>query len=72
MTEVGHGLDISNLETTATLRPSGEFVLNTPSPAAAKYLSLTVNFPARSYKTYFQVYASDDPGRFAHHWRRVG
>ena len=38
MTEVGHGLDIANLETTATLLPSGEFILNTPSPSAAKYV----------------------------------
>lgn len=40
MTEVGHGLDIANLETTATLLPSGEFILNTPSPSAAKYVHL--------------------------------
>ena len=39
MTEVGHGLDIANLETTATLLPSGEFVLNTPTPGAAKYVA---------------------------------
>ena len=38
MTEVGHGLDIANLETTATLLPSGEFILNTPTPGAAKYV----------------------------------
>lgn len=37
MTEVGHGLDIANLETTATRLPSGDFILDTPSPAAAKY-----------------------------------
>jgi acyl-CoA oxidase len=36
MTEVGHGLDIASLETTATLQPSGEFILNTPTPSAAK------------------------------------
>ena len=36
MTEVGHGLDITNLETTATLQPSGEFLLNTPTAQAAK------------------------------------
>ena len=36
MTEVGHGLDIANLETTAHLLPSGEFILNTPTPSAAK------------------------------------
>ncbi|KAI0093488.1 acyl-CoA dehydrogenase NM domain-like protein [Irpex rosettiformis] len=42
MTEVGHGLDIANLETTATLQPSGEFLLNTPSPQAAKFMPPTV------------------------------
>ncbi len=36
MTEVGHGLDIVNMETTATMQPSGEFILNTPSSQAAK------------------------------------
>lgn len=36
MTELGHGLDIGNIETTATLLPSGEFSLNSPTPAAAK------------------------------------
>lgn len=36
LTELGHGLDAENLETTATLLPSGEFILRTPSPRAAK------------------------------------
>ncbi|KAJ6003490.1 acyl-CoA oxidase [Penicillium sp. IBT 35674x] len=36
LTELGHGLDARNLETTATLLPSGGFELHTPSPAAAK------------------------------------
>lgn len=39
MTEVGHGLDIGNLETTATLLHTGEFILNTPCPSAAKYVA---------------------------------
>ncbi|THG95143.1 hypothetical protein EW026_g6459 [Hermanssonia centrifuga] len=42
MTEIGHGLDIANLETTATLLPTGEFLLNTPTPAAAKFMPPTV------------------------------
>ncbi|KAI0644435.1 acyl-CoA dehydrogenase NM domain-like protein [Trametes meyenii] len=42
MTELGHGLDIGNIETTATLLPSGEFVLNSPTPAAAKFMPPTV------------------------------
>ena len=36
LSEVGHGLDAPNLETTATLLPNGEFDLHTPRPAAAK------------------------------------
>ncbi|KAH6972674.1 hypothetical protein EDB80DRAFT_596136 [Ilyonectria destructans] len=36
LTEVGHGLDARNLETTATLLPDGYFSLHTPSLAAAK------------------------------------
>jgi acyl-CoA oxidase len=36
LTEVGHGLDISNLETTAELMDNGDICLNTPSPNAAK------------------------------------
>lgn len=45
MTEVGHGLDIANLETTATLLPSGDFILNTPTPSAAKYVVRTLPPP---------------------------
>ncbi|CEJ55040.1 hypothetical protein PMG11_01318 [Penicillium brasilianum] len=36
LTELGHGLDARNLETTATLLPNGSFELHTPSPNAAK------------------------------------
>ena len=37
LTEVGHGLDARNIETTATLSPDGSyFDLHTPSAAAAK------------------------------------
>jgi len=36
LTELGHGLDVRNLETTATLQADGSFVLHTPHPRAAK------------------------------------
>ncbi|KAJ5726132.1 acyl-CoA oxidase [Penicillium malachiteum] len=36
LTELGHGLDARNLETTATLLPNGDFELHTPTPNAAK------------------------------------
>jgi len=36
LTEVAHGLDAINIETTATALPSGEFELHTPHPGAAK------------------------------------
>jgi alkylation response protein AidB-like acyl-CoA dehydrogenase len=36
LTEIGHGLDARNLETTATLLPDGSYDLHTPSKAAAK------------------------------------
>jgi hypothetical protein len=36
LTEVGHGLDIIHLETTATLLRDGFFDLHTPAPSAAK------------------------------------
>jgi alkylation response protein AidB-like acyl-CoA dehydrogenase len=36
LTELGHGLDARNLETTATRQADGSFVLNTPNAASAK------------------------------------
>lgn len=36
LSEVGHGLDAPNLETTATLLPDGGFDLHTPNNGAAK------------------------------------
>ncbi|THH13462.1 hypothetical protein EW146_g6758 [Bondarzewia mesenterica] len=42
LTERGHGLDAENLETTATLLSTGEFLLLTPSSQAAKYMPPTV------------------------------
>ncbi|TDL26559.1 acyl-CoA dehydrogenase NM domain-like protein [Rickenella mellea] len=41
LTEVSHGLDAMNLETTATLLPNGEFDLNSPNEGAAKYMPPT-------------------------------
>ncbi|KDR69575.1 hypothetical protein GALMADRAFT_128519 [Galerina marginata CBS 339.88] len=42
LTEVGHGLDVASMETTATQLPSGEFILNTPTASAAKYMPPTI------------------------------
>ncbi|EMD32148.1 hypothetical protein CERSUDRAFT_119122 [Gelatoporia subvermispora B] len=42
LTEVGHGLDAARLETTATLLPSGEFSLNSPTPQSAKFMPPTM------------------------------
>ncbi|KAI0923359.1 hypothetical protein AcV5_008933 [Taiwanofungus camphoratus] len=44
LTEVGHGLDAPNLETTATLLPNGEFDLHTPNEGARKYMPPTGPF----------------------------
>lgn len=41
LTEVGHGLDARNLETTAVLLPDGGFELHSPSAAAAKAMPPT-------------------------------
>ncbi|KAI0372497.1 acyl-CoA oxidase [Pilatotrama ljubarskyi] len=44
LTELGHGLDAANLETTATLNDDGTFDLHTPNPNAAKYMPPTLPF----------------------------
>lgn len=41
LTEISHGLDAKNLETTATLQPDGSFRLHTPNPGAAKIMPPT-------------------------------
>ncbi|TXB97782.1 hypothetical protein FocTR4_00016968 [Fusarium oxysporum f. sp. cubense] len=41
LTEVGHGLDARNLETTATLLPDGSYDLDTPHAGAAKAMPPT-------------------------------
>lgn len=63
LTEVDHGLDASNLETTATLLPSGEFELHTPHAGAAKFVA-SVQFyilvEAHTLYCSIQNYASDN------------
>ncbi|KZV80226.1 acyl-CoA dehydrogenase NM domain-like protein [Exidia glandulosa HHB12029] len=41
LTELGHGLDVINLETTATLLDNGDFDLHSPTDLAAKYMPPT-------------------------------
>ncbi|KAN0136329.1 acyl-CoA dehydrogenase NM domain-like protein [Lactarius tabidus] len=41
LTELGHGLDVLHMETTATLLPDGHFDLHSPSEKAAKYMPPT-------------------------------
>lgn len=43
LTELGHGLDISNMETTATQLPSGDFLLNSPTPSSAKLVFMLLS-----------------------------
>ncbi|EIM91538.1 acyl-CoA dehydrogenase NM domain-like protein [Stereum hirsutum FP-91666 SS1] len=42
LTELGHGLDVINLETTATALETGGFELHTPNERAAKYMPPTI------------------------------
>ncbi|KAL0945547.1 hypothetical protein HGRIS_014708 [Hohenbuehelia grisea] len=41
LTELDHGLDAINIETTAFCQPDGSFVLHTPHPGAAKFMPPT-------------------------------
>ncbi|KFY04571.1 hypothetical protein O988_00685 [Pseudogymnoascus sp. VKM F-3808] len=41
LTEVGHGLDARNIETTSTLQADGSFILHTPNQGAAKSMPPT-------------------------------
>ncbi|KAF8992116.1 hypothetical protein BDQ17DRAFT_236872 [Cyathus striatus] len=41
MSELGHGIDIFHMKTTATLLEDGRFDLHTPVPSGAKYMSST-------------------------------
>lgn len=38
LTELGHGLDAANIETTATMQDDGSFDLHTPNANAAKWV----------------------------------
>ncbi|RAK97434.1 acyl-CoA oxidase [Aspergillus ibericus CBS 121593] len=38
LTEVGHGCDARNIETIAIRQPDGSFILDTPTPAARKFM----------------------------------
>ncbi|KAJ7693432.1 acyl-CoA dehydrogenase/oxidase [Mycena rosella] len=42
LTEVGHGLDSQNIETTAILLADGSFEIDTPNPRAAKYMPASI------------------------------
>ncbi|KAF7356481.1 Acyl-CoA dehydrogenase NM domain-like protein [Mycena venus] len=42
LTEVAHGLDSQNIETTATLLEDGGFDFHTPHPGAAKFMPATI------------------------------
>ncbi|KAJ6494960.1 hypothetical protein DFH09DRAFT_1052742 [Mycena vulgaris] len=42
LTEVGHGLDSQNIETTAELLADGSFEIHTPNPRAAKYMPASI------------------------------
>jgi acyl-CoA oxidase len=44
LTEIGHGLDAPNLETTATLQADGSFDLHTPNKAASKAIPPTTPY----------------------------
>ncbi|KAB8237929.1 acyl-CoA dehydrogenase NM domain-like protein [Aspergillus alliaceus] len=55
LTEVGHGLDARNLETSATLLPNGEFDLHTPNLNAAKIMPPT--WPRKSFPRVAVVFA---------------
>ncbi|SPJ81829.1 uncharacterized protein FTOL_09234 [Fusarium torulosum] len=44
LTEIGHGLDARNLETTATLQADGSFDLHTPNAAASKAMPPTTPY----------------------------
>ncbi|KAJ5158873.1 Acyl-CoA dehydrogenase/oxidase [Penicillium coprophilum] len=53
--EVGHGVDARNLETTATMLPTGEFDLHTPSPNGSKIMP--PSFPLKGFPRVAMVFA---------------
>ena len=58
MTELGHGLDAINIETTATLQADGTVELVTPNDKAAKHVTFST-LPLRVILTEWQVHASN-------------
>ncbi|WP_054813703.1 acyl-CoA dehydrogenase family protein [Nocardia arizonensis] len=59
LTEVGHGSDLNNLETTATYDPSdgGGFVLHTPTDTAVKFMPTTAPPPVEGVSRFGIVFA---------------
>lgn len=59
LTEVGHGSDLPNLETTATYDPAdgGGFVLNTPTDTAIKFMPTTAPPPVSGVARFGIVFA---------------
>ncbi|NKY31611.1 hypothetical protein HGA13_00780 [Nocardia speluncae] len=59
LTEVGHGSDLPNLETTATYDPAdgGSFVLDTPTDAAVKFMPTTAPPPVNGVSRFGIVFA---------------
>ncbi|WP_162958655.1 acyl-CoA dehydrogenase family protein [Nocardia yunnanensis] len=59
LTEVGHGSDLNNLETTAVYDPAdgGGFVLNTPTDAAIKFMPTTAAPPVAGIARFGIVFA---------------
>lgn len=68
LTEVAHGLDSQNIETTATLLEDGGFDFHTPNPGAAKYVLLVFLWRYYNLMTtiYQQIYAG-----YHSSWRRA-
>ncbi|BDU07655.1 hypothetical protein GV791_00450 [Nocardia cyriacigeorgica] len=59
LTEVGHGSDLPNLETTATFDPAdgGSFVLHTPTDSAVKFMPTTAPPPVPGIARFGIVFA---------------
>ncbi|MGW4124442.1 acyl-CoA dehydrogenase family protein [Nocardia sp. NPDC004711] len=68
LTEVGHGSDLNNLETTAVYDPAdgGGFVLNTPTDAAIKFMPTTAAPPVAGVARFGIVFARLIIGETAH------
>ncbi|KAJ5614696.1 acyl-CoA dehydrogenase/oxidase, partial [Penicillium herquei] len=65
LTEIGHGLDAKNLETTATMLPDGGFDLHSPNMGAAKFMPPTTpipNFPKVAVVFARLIVSGDDNG----------